>query len=126
MWAQSVGACIAFAQALGDASERRLFEQKLRDHAGSRFGVVKQARVAEADRRAMDMLATAGQKLMPVGGRGVFSWVCICMGRWGGRKAGGCAGEGWLEADADEWELCVCMSVCSWVEEGVKYFVGGW
>ncbi|KAG1678206.1 hypothetical protein FOA52_016143 [Chlamydomonas sp. UWO 241] len=53
-------------QALGDAGERRVFEQKLRDGCGSRFAVVKQARLADADRRATELLSVASQRLMPL------------------------------------------------------------
>jgi len=50
------------AQALGDASERKAFEVRLTEAAGSRFAVVRQARLAEADARASERLTHATGK----------------------------------------------------------------
>ena len=57
-------------QALGDDSERRAFEAKLREQAGARFAGVRQARLAEAERHISDLLSAAGRKLNGVGAGG--------------------------------------------------------
>ena len=83
-------------QALGDDSERRAFEAKLREQAGARFAGVRQARLAEAERHISDLLSAAGRKLNGVGtwegggggggrvtGRVVDSWDgCGKSGMW--------------------------------------------
>lgn len=47
-----------------------MFEAKLREQAGLRFAVVRQARLAEADRKVTDLLTAGATRLMQV------CWAC--------------------------------------------------
>ncbi len=47
---------------MGDTTERKAFEDKLRESTGGRFAVVRQAKLAEAESRVTDMLSKATAK----------------------------------------------------------------